>query len=229
VSRSLVIDKLSRLDQGAEAPALPSRIPEFPSYSDPVAQFKNELERVSGVFLDGRSPELLKQALERILSDSKSTEIYWESEELFDRHALPCRLRDSDAFRRRQLVYSQHPLRQVTLPLVLYSGPYSRETLANLAISASSAACGIAETGTVLEVTRPGTGRLLPVLPPIHVAFLRRQDLLMNHAEFFSRVSLGEKESYQVLVTGPSRTADIEKTLVLGVHGPQRHYVILTA
>jgi L-lactate dehydrogenase complex protein LldG len=66
------------------------------------------------------------------------------------------------------------------------------------------------------------------VLPPVHVAFLCQADLLMNHAEFFARVKLGEKESYQVLVTGPSRTADIEKTLVLGVHGPRRHYVVLT-
>ncbi|RPJ83378.1 MAG: lactate utilization protein B/C, partial [Acidobacteria bacterium] len=71
-------------------------------------------------------------------------------------------------------------------------------------------------------------GRLLPVLAPVHVAFLRRQDLLMNHADFFSSVKLGDAESYLVLVTGPSRTADIEKTLVLGVHGPQKHYVILT-
>jgi len=228
VSRSLILAKLRRLHEAEQAPPLPSRLPEFPVYSDPVEQFKIELERVSGVLLDGRSPELLRQALERVLSDAEAGEIYWESENLFAKHGIPCQLRDPDAFRRGHLVSSHHPLRQASLPLILHSRQYSRETLATLAISASSVACGIAETGTVIEATAPGVGRLLPVLAPVHVAFLRRQDLLMNEAQFFSSVPLGETESYKVLVTGPSRTADIEKTLVLGVHGPQKHYVILT-
>ncbi|HXK61452.1 MAG TPA: LUD domain-containing protein [Acidobacteriota bacterium] len=227
MSRSLIIEKLRLLHQD-EAPPLPSEVPPFPADFDPVERFKSELEQVSGIFLDGRSPELLKQALEKVLKDARATEIYWESEEMFARHRIPYRLRDEDTFRRNQLVYSYHPFRQVDLPLTLHSRPYTRETLAKLIVSASSARCGIAETGTVVEATGPGIGRLLPVLPPVHVAFLCQADLLMNHAEFFARVKLGEKESYQVLVTGPSRTADIEKTLVLGVHGPRRHYVVLT-
>lgn len=228
MSRPIILEKLRRLHQAEEAPSLPSRVPDFPWYPDPVEQFKIELERVSGVFLDGRNPELVRQALERVLNDAKAGEIYWESEDLFARHGIPSQLRDPEAFRRGQLVSSSHPLRQVRLPLTLNSHQYSRQTLAELTVSASSAACGIAETGTILESTAPGVGRLLPVLAPIHVAFLRRQDLFMNAADFFSRVSLGDRASYQVLVTGPSRTADIEKTLVLGVHGPQKHYVILT-
>jgi hypothetical protein len=228
VSRSLILDKLRRLHQAEQSPALPPRLPEFPEYSEPVEKFRVELERVSGVFLDGRSPELLGQSLERVLTDAKAGDIYWESQEVFTKHQIPCHFRDSEAFQRGHLVYSNHPLRQVTLPLILNSRQYSRETLATLSISASSAACGIAETGTLVEATGPGVGRLLPVLAPVHIVFLRRQDLLMNQAEFFSRVSLSGAESYQVLVTGPSRTADIEKTLVLGVHGPQKHYVILT-
>jgi hypothetical protein len=206
----------------------PPAYPNSPRYSDPVEQFKVELERVAGVFLDGRNPDLLSEAIERVLADAKAGEIYWESDHLFSKHGIPCQVRDPEAFRRGQLVRSDHPLRRFTLPVLLYSRPYSRETLATLTVSASSAACGVAETGTVLETVSAGVGRLLPVLAPIHVAFLRRQDLLMNHAELFSRVKLGDDGSYQVLVTGPSRTADIEKTLVLGVHGPQKHYVILT-
>jgi L-lactate dehydrogenase complex protein LldG len=97
-----------------------------------------------------------------------------------------------------------------------------------MSLSAGHAYRGIAETGTVVQRTVPGTGRLLAVLPPAHVVFLSERDLLMNHADFFREVRPGEEGSYLVLVTGPSRTADIEKTLVLGVHGPQRHYVVLT-
>ncbi|RPJ86282.1 MAG: hypothetical protein EHM18_07025, partial [Acidobacteria bacterium] len=226
MSRSAILERLRRLHEAEQAPALPSTLPEFPRYADLVEQFKVELERVSGVFLDGRSPELLRQALERVLADAKAGEIYWESEEIFAKHGIPCQLRDSEASKRGRLVRSDHPLRQVHFPLSLHSHPYNRATLASLPISVSSATCGIAETGTVLETTGPAVGRLLPVLAPVHVAFLRRQDLLMNHADFFSSVKLGDAESYLVLVTGPSRTADIEKTLVLGVHGPQKHYVI---
>ena len=228
MSRSVIIEKLWRLREAGPPLPLPSHLPAFPQFSDPVEQFRAELQRVSGVFLDCRIHELLSDALETVLQDSKAGQIYWESQDLFGRHGIPYQLRDPEAFVQRHLVRSEHPLGKVSFPLVLHSSVYSRETLASLTISASSAVCGIAETGTIVETTKAGVGRLLPVLAPVHIAFLRRQDLLMNQAEFFDRVALGGSESYQVLVTGPSRTADIEKTLVLGVHGPQRHYVILT-
>jgi hypothetical protein len=228
MSKSIILDRLRRLAEPHNAPKLPSRLPDFPVYSDPVAQFRAELEQVSGVFLDGRAPESLGAALEQVLAQARATEIYWESETLFQKHRIDFRLRDSETFKRRLLAHSHHPLGRVTFPITLHPGPYSRQTLATLTVSASSAVCGIAETGTIVEKAGAGLGRLLPVLPPVHIAFLSQKDILNNPAEFFSSVKPGDESSYRVLVTGPSRTADIEKTLVLGVHGPQRHFVVLT-
>jgi L-lactate utilization protein LutC len=226
VNRSAILAKLR--GQARPETKLPPEFPSFPCYPDPVLQFRKELERVSGTFLDGRTPESLAVAFQRILEESGSQEIYWEGAALFARHGIECRLRNPDAVEGKRLTFSKHPAGQIELPVVLHSCPYSRQVMAGILVSVSSGICGIAETGTIVETARRGTGRLLAVLPPVHVCLLRDKDLLMNQAEFFSRVRPGEEGSYQVLVTGPSRTADIEKTLVLGVHGPQRHYVVLT-
>ena len=75
---------------------------------------------------------------------------------------------------------------------------------------------------------RSGVGRLLSVLPASHLVLLSERDILMNGKELFDRLRLGEEGSALTLVTGPSRTADIEKTLVVGVHGPKKLFVMLT-
>jgi hypothetical protein len=193
-----------------------------------VAKFRNEVERVAGVFLDARTEADLEQALNSILATQGPCEIYWESEDVFPKHHIPYRLRNPEAFAQGHLVYSSHPNGTVKLPLLLLSKASSRSDLAAMRVSVSSAECGIAETGTVLEKAGAGRGRAQAVLAPVHVTFVRERDLFMNHADFFSQFQPGMDSSYEVLVTGPSRTADIEKTLVLGVHGPQRWYAVLT-
>ena len=100
--------------------------------------------------------------------------------------------------------------------------------MAAIPVSASSAAFGIAETGTVVQTVGPGRGRLLNVLPETHIVFLAHGDLLSNMDQLFERIRPGEKGSALTLVTGPSRTADIGKVLVKGMHGPRRWFVILT-
>ncbi len=228
MSRSALLDRLRRLARPEKAPELPKSLPDFPRYENPVAQFKNEVERVSGVFLDARAETGVEQALNCILATQGPCEIYWESEHVFLRHQIPYRLRNPEAFAQGHLVYSSHPNLAVKLPLLLLSKPSSRSDLAAMRISVSSAECGIAETGTVVEKAGAGRGRAQAVLAPVHVTFVREQDLFMNHADFFLQFQPGLDSSYEVLVTGPSRTADIEKTLVLGVHGPQRWYAVMT-
>ena len=90
----------------------------------------------------------------------------------------------------------------------------------------TGALAGIAETGTL--VIHSGNGRPLTasLLPEVHIAILRASDIEENLPKVFE---LRKIESYEsvVLVSGPSRTADIEMTLTIGVHGPGELHVFL--
>ena len=143
-------------------------MPEFPHYSDPVEKFRQELERVGGVFLDGRRSEKLAGALGLVLKESDSTEIYWEGEELFQKHGISFTLREPEAFARGSLLYSFHFRHQVRFPIILNSKPAERSHLARISLSASGARFGVAETGTVVHEVKAGRGRLLSLLPPAH-------------------------------------------------------------
>ena len=216
-----MLQKIRRACTGADVAELPAELPEFPHYSDPVAKFRQELERVGGVFLDGRRSEELSGALSFVLKQSDSTEIYWEGEKLFQKYGISFILRNPEAFSEGALLYSFHFRHQVKFPLILNSKPFERNELARISLSASGARYGIAETGTIVHEVTEGTGRLLSLLPAAHLVLLSEQDLLMNHSVFFRSTSPGDYGSAMTLVTGPSRTADIEKTLVIGVHGPK--------
>ena len=229
MSRAVVLEKIRLACAASTTAGLPEALPEFPVYEDAASKFHDELKATGGVFFDGRSSDELPRILSQILEKTGATEFYWESNEVFQKNDIPYRLRDPEAFRRQHLVFSHHFQGRVEFPLVLNFKPYDRATLAAVPVSVSNASFGIAETGTIVHSVAPGTGRLLSVLPEAHVVFLSEKDLLMNSVEFLDRMQLGELGSALTLVTGPSRTADIEKTLVLGVHGPRQWHVVLTS
>ncbi len=229
MSRSVMLERIRRACDGSDSAGLPTELPEFPRYPDPVKKFREELERVGGVFLDGRRSEELSVALSSVLEQSDSTEIYWEGQELLQKYGISFTLSDLEAFAASDLLYSFHSRHQVQFPLILNSKPSQPSDLVHIPLSASGARVGIAETGTIVHEVTAGTGRLLSLLPPAHVVLLSEGDLLMNHAELFLSMHLGQHGSAMTLVTGSSRTADIEKTLIVGVHGPVKLFVILTS
>jgi L-lactate dehydrogenase complex protein LldG len=70
--------------------------------------------------------------------------------------------------------------------------------------------------------------RLVSLLPPIHLAIFPRSRILANLDELLSVVPRpADQTSSMVLITGPSRTADIEQILVRGVHGPGEVYAVI--
>jgi L-lactate dehydrogenase complex protein LldG len=86
----------------------------------------------------------------------------------------------------------------------------------------------IAETGSLALLSGPGSSRTVSLLPPLHVALVRPQDLCFTMGEFFdSHAAKIAEASSCTFVTGPSRTADIELSLTIGVHGPGRVVVIV--
>lgn len=227
-SRSVMLDRIRRACAGAVAGELPAQLPDFPYYSDPVAQFRQEFEAVGGVFLEGRESGQLAESLSTVIRDSDSTEVFWESEELFHKHPIPYQLNKTGQGSANLLFYSRHPDQKVEFPLCLESRTYGKGELAKSSLSISPARYGIAETGTIVHEVVPGIGRLFSLLPPARLALLSERDLIMNSAEFFADRLADPRGSVLTLITGPSRTADIEKTLVVGVHGPKKMFVILT-
>lgn len=88
--------------------------------------------------------------------------------------------------------------------------------------------CLVARTGSILLSSRQASGRSLPVYPPVHLVLAYHNQLIYDLKEalqFVSEKYNGNTPSMISIATGPSRTADIEKTLVLGAHGPKEVYV----
>jgi L-lactate dehydrogenase complex protein LldG len=95
-------------------------------------------------------------------------------------------------------------------------------------IGISEAQAGIAETGTLLLDSSRERHRLVSLVPPVHIAILEASQIVATLGEALSMMQRDKQVSPIVtLVTGPSRTADIELTLAIGVHGPQELYVLI--
>ncbi|MFQ5825082.1 MAG: lactate utilization protein C [bacterium] len=98
-------------------------------------------------------------------------------------------------------------------------------------VGISTAEFAIAYTGTIVEVTTDDTHRLVSSLPKVHIAFLDASQIVNSLEEAVPRLrDIYQRHSQNCMVTfisGPSRTADIEMKLFLGVHGPQESHVIV--
>ncbi len=93
-------------------------------------------------------------------------------------------------------------------------------------VGLSSADAAIAETGSLLITSGPGRSRLVTLLPPVHVVLLPTR-LLTTDLFTFVAARGGQMPANMTFVSGPSKTADIEQTMSIGVHGPRRLIVIL--
>ena len=92
----------------------------------------------------------------------------------------------------------------------------------------SEMALAVAETGSVVGDSSSMESRLVSTLPPVHVALVPASGLVANVGEAIERFyGAGSIPGYLSFISGPSRTADIERVLTIGVHGPERLYIIL--
>ena len=95
-------------------------------------------------------------------------------------------------------------------------------------VGLTGALAAIADTGTIVLASGPGRCRLASLLPPVHVAIVSQRTLYPSLPSCLAaHPGLVAEASNVVLVTGPSRTADIEMTLTHGVHGPREVHVIV--
>lgn len=101
-----------------------------------------------------------------------------------------------------------------------------RQFSAEADIGLTGADAALAETGTVVVSSGPGRSRFTALLPPVHLAFVPESCLTEDIFTWISKRQ-GDPPPAITLISGPSKTADIEQTLATGVHGPKRFIVVL--
>ena len=105
-----------------------------------------------------------------------------------------------------------------------------RETISNVDLGITKADFAIADSGTLVLVTNIEADRWVSSLPPIYVAILDASQIypsLKDISSLLRSVSVEGSRKAITLLTGPSRTSDIELTDIIGVHGPHKVHVII--
>ena len=97
------------------------------------------------------------------------------------------------------------------------------------AVGVTGVFAALAETGTLMLVSGPDTPATASLLPETHVAIVPAGRIVkrMEEGWALARAELGELPRAVNFVSGPSRTADIDQTLVLGAHGPYRLHMVI--
>lgn len=115
------------------------------------------------------------------------------------------------------------------LPVVLTDQPYETAALERCDAGVSGCDCLVAQTGGIMVTSASAGGRALSVLPPHHVVIASTSQLTGDLADAFSllKKTHGTVPAFVSFITGPSRTGDIERILVLGAHGPKKLTVLL--
>lgn len=103
----------------------------------------------------------------------------------------------------------------------------ARDPLFAADLGISGAEYLIAETGSVVVAASPEEPRSLSLLPPVHIVVAERSQILPDLFDLFSAYEGGRLPSCLAIITGPSKTGDIELRLVTGVHGPGELHVVL--
>jgi L-lactate dehydrogenase complex protein LldG len=124
-------------------------------------------------------------------------------------------------------VAAQLPPSLARLPI---AAGYDGDALERSDAGLTECECLVAQTGSVCVTARSSGGRSLSVLPPHHVVVARREQVVADLTAAYAVLAekyRGAYPSFMSFITGPSRTGDIERILVLGAHGPKRLSVLL--
>jgi L-lactate utilization protein LutC len=177
---------------------------------DPPARFLRELEAVGGHgFRAAGKEEARGYVVDLARERGAKLLVRWDDEEL---NALGV----------------DGPLSKAGIDVVAWRGLSDfREVTARADVGLSTADWAIAETGSLVLSSGPGRGRSVTLLPPTYVAVLPADRVLRDMYEAIEKYAGGVLPSNVCFHTGPSRSGDIEMSLVTGMHGPGDVHVIL--
>jgi len=175
-----------------------------------VELFKENLEAVDGHCLVVHSELDVVRAISQIISDLQATKLQGR------------RLAVSDQPEIERLV------RLITIEVDELAVTPSAHDLFHFDVGITSVQGAIAETGTLVLDSASERHRLISLVPPVHIAIVEASRICETLGETLAMLRRDKEISPAVtFITGPSRTADIELTLAIGVHGPQELYVIV--
>jgi L-lactate utilization protein LutC len=179
------------------------RVPEVP-VEVRIEQFRKSLEKLNGKFLRAGSQAEACAYAEKLLAGRKAI----ASNEAFLRECGITKLAGVESGFRDRLA--------------------ARERCADYPLGITSATYALADTGSLVMFSSDAEARLISLLPPCHLAVVPVDRLLTGLDELLTLHPVpSDRSSSMVLITGPSRTADIEQILVRGVHGPGEIHVVI--
>jgi L-lactate dehydrogenase complex protein LldG len=190
-----------------------------------VEKFRKEFELVSGEFHYCDSGAAVIQTLTQLIQSSASSRVAISGHPICTRLSVAASLQ------------AQLPGVNLLLEDIESENAFNRTRLRNsmaqVQLSITGAEYLIAESGTIVSVAGAQASRQISLLPSIHIVLATPQQIFPNMAELFLEIQRkhGTKLPGSTLtcITGPSRTADIEKVLIKGVHGPMRLVLIMVA
>lgn len=182
-----------------------------------VEQFKQELETLSGhVYITQSIEETASKILEILEKHQTKRILAWDDSAL-------------------ELPGLSQALTEAGVTIageVLSTGGEARKKqmagIDDVQVGLTGAHGGLADTGAVALISGPGRGRLASLLPPVHIALLKKSRLYPSLPLFLAdNPAAATAGSNLVFIAGPSRTGDIEMTLSMGVHGPGEVHVVI--
>jgi L-lactate dehydrogenase complex protein LldG len=177
---------------------------------DLVEQFRERLESVGGHCIVARDEAEAKQLLTSIIRELQTDK--------------KLRVAFSDAPRIEALT------RALNSEVAECAVGVNADELFGFDVGITAAQCAIAETGTLVLESDRERHRLVSLVPPAHIAVIKAADICETLGDALKHVRSGALSDLSrtiTFITGPSRTADIELTLTIGVHGPKELYVIV--
>jgi len=202
-------------DARAQRPPSPSLPPFEPA--DLVTTFSQEATALKCRVYLADSPAAAIEYTKQIFKARQATDFLSWDEAAMPIAGLHAQLARRGYRRRRSDISNQPQARRRTML-----------GLSEVQIGLTGAQAGLADTGSLVLQSGRGQGRLASLLPPVHIALLKTSTLLPTMAHFIRAHPGAARETGNLtLISGPSRTADIEQTLTLGVHGPKEVHIIL--
>jgi L-lactate dehydrogenase complex protein LldG len=200
-----------------EHPGRPPQLDRVADGEGMIESFTLELSKLSGfVHRVGSDAEAVAQVRALIAERGADRILAWD-----DQWLQPAGI--GEALRREGIA-----LESCVLPATRDARAARLQELDPVLVGLTGAHAALADTGSVVVVSGPGRGRIASLLPPTHIAVVRAAQMYPSLGPFLAaNPDIVEVGANMVVITGPSRTGDIEGTLVLGVHGPGDLHVVL--